>query len=59
MGPRREASEAPRGRDVAGSKGVSELEEKAQEEQQELMRDLIGTVHHFFGGFSPSIRQRY
>jgi hypothetical protein len=59
MGPGREASQAPRGRGVAGSKGVSELEEKAQEEQQELMRALIGTVHHFFGGFSPSICQRY
>jgi hypothetical protein len=59
MGPRREASEAPRGRGVAGSKGVSDFEEKAQEEQQELMRALIGTIHHFFGGFSPSIRQRY
>ena len=59
MGPRREASQTPRGRGVAGSKGVSDLEEKAQEEQQELMRALIGTVHHFFGGFSPSILPRY
>jgi hypothetical protein len=53
MGPRREAPQAPRGRGVAGSKGVSDLGEKAQEEQHELMRALIGTIHHFFGGFSP------
>lgn len=41
----KEASEAPGG-------GISELEEKAQQEQRDLMRALIGTLHHFFGGFS-------
>ena len=51
MGPGRKASEVPC-RGGSGSKGVSDLEEKAQQEQQELMGALIGTVHHFFGGFS-------
>ena len=45
MGPGREASEAPGG-------AISDLEEKAQQEQRELMRVLIGTLHRFFGGFS-------
>jgi hypothetical protein len=45
MGLGREASEAPGG-------GISDLEEKAQQEQRELMRALIGTLQHFFGGFS-------
>lgn len=40
-----EASEAPGG-------GISDLEEKAQQEQRDLMRALIGTLQHFFGGFS-------
>src|SRR3989339_1751541 len=53
MGARRKASQAPRGRGVPGTEGVSDLEEKAQEEQQELIRALIGTLHHFFGGFPP------
>jgi len=59
MGPRRETSEAPRGRGVASSKGVSDLEEKAQEEQEDLIRALVSTVHHFFGGFSPSVCPRH
>jgi hypothetical protein len=45
MGRGREASEAPGG-------AMSDLEEKAQQEQRELMRALIGTLQHFFGGFS-------
>jgi hypothetical protein len=45
MGPGREASETPGG-------GISDLEEKAQQEQRDLMRALIGTLQHFFGGFS-------
>ena len=53
MGPERQASEVPCGGGVSGSKGISDLEEKAQQEQQELMRALIGTLQHFFGGFSP------
>jgi len=56
MGSRREASEAPYSRGLSSPEGVSDLEEKAQEEQQELMRALIGTLHHFFGGFPPSVR---
>jgi hypothetical protein len=24
-----------------------------------LIRALTGTLHHFFGGFSPSVRQRH
>ena len=59
MGPRREASQAPRGRGVSGPEGISDLEEKAKKEQQELIRALIGTLHHFFGGFSPSVRPRH
>jgi len=59
MGPRREASQAPRDRGIPGSEGVFDLEEKAQEEQQGLIRALTGTLHHFFGGFSPSIRPRH
>ena len=59
MGPGREASQAPRGRGVPGSEGVSDLEEKEQEEQESLIRALTGTLHHFFGGFSPSIHQPY
>jgi len=45
MGLVSEASEAPGG-------GISDLEEKAQQEQRDLMRALIGTLQHFFGGFS-------
>jgi len=59
MGPRREASQAPRGRGVPGSEGVFDQQEKEQEEQQGLIRALTGTLHHFFGGFSPSVRQRH
>ena len=59
MGPRREASQAPRGRGVPGSEGVFDQQEKEQEEQQGLIRALTGTLHHFFGGFSPSIGPGY
>lgn len=53
MGPERKTSEVPSGKGASNSKGISDLEEKAQQEQHELMRALIGTLHHFFGGFSP------
>lgn len=53
MGPEREASEVSCEKGVSGSKGISDLEEKAQREQQELIHALIGTLHHFFGGLSP------
>ena len=56
MGPRREASQAPRGRSVPGSEGVFNQQEK---EQQGLIHALTGTLHHFFGGFSPSVRPRH
>ena len=59
MGPRRKASEAPRGRGVPGSERVFDQQEKEQEEQQGLIRALTGTLHHFFGGFSPSVRQHH
>ena len=59
MGPRREASQAPSGRGVPGAEGVLDLEEKTQEEQEGLIRALTGTLHHFFGGFSPSFRLRH
>lgn len=57
MGARMEASQAPRCRGVPGSEGVFDQQEKEQEEQQELISALTGTLHHFFGGFSPSICQ--
>jgi hypothetical protein len=53
MGPGRKASEAPRGRGVPGSERVLDSEEK---EQEGLIRAMTSTVHHFFGGFFPSIR---
>ena len=56
MGTGRKAPEASRGRGVPGSEGVFDLEEKEQEEQESLIRALTGTLHHFFGGFSPSLR---
>ena len=59
MGPRREASQAPRGRGLPGSEGVFDEQEKEQGEQKGLIRALTGTLHHFFGGFSPSVRQRH
>jgi hypothetical protein len=59
MGPRRKASQAPRGRGVPSSEGVFNQQEKEQEEQQGLIRALTGTLHHFFGGFFPSVRQRH
>ena len=52
MGPGRKTSEVPGGKGVSDSKGISDLEEKAQQEQHELMHALMGTLHHFFGGFS-------
>ena len=59
MGSRREASQAPRGRGIPGSEGVFDQQEKEQEEQKGLIRALTDTLHHFFGGFSPSVRQRH
>jgi len=56
MGPRREAPQTPRGRGVPSSERVFDQQEKEQEEQKGLIRALTGTLHHFFGGFSPSIR---
>ena len=59
MGPGRKAPEASGGRGVPGSEGVFDLEEKEQEEQESLIHALTGTLHHFFGGFPPSIRPGY
>jgi len=59
MGQRREASQASRGRGIPGSERVFDQQEKEQEEQKGLIRALTGTLHHFFGGFSPSVRQRH
>ena len=59
MGPRREASQTPCSRGVPGPEEVFNQQEKEQEEQKGLIRALTGTLHHFFGGFSPSIRQRH
>jgi len=52
MAPGRKASETPCRKKVSDSKGIPDLEEQAQQEQHELMRALIGTVHRFWGGFS-------
>ena len=59
MGTGRKAPEASRGRVVPGSEGVFDLKEKEQKEQESLICALTGTLHHFFGGFSPSIRQHF
>ncbi len=59
MGTGRKTSQAPRGRGVPGSEGVFDQQEKEQEEQQGLIRALTGTLHHFFGGFFPSVRPRH
>ena len=59
MGSRRKASQAPHGRGIPGSERVFDQQEKEQEEQQGLIRALTGTLHHFFGGFSPSVRQHH
>ena len=59
MGTGRKAPEASGGRGVPGSEGVFDQQEKEQEEQKGLIRALTGTLHHFFGGFSPSVRQRH
>jgi hypothetical protein len=56
MGPRRKASQTPCGRGVPSAERVFDQQEKEQEEQKGLIRGLTGTLHHFFGGFSPSIR---
>jgi hypothetical protein len=53
MGPRRQAFEAPCSRGVSDSERVLDSEEK---EQEGLISALTKTVHHFFGGFFPSIR---
>jgi hypothetical protein len=52
MGPERKTSKVPCGKGVSNAKGLCDLEEQAQQEQHELMHALIGTLHHFFGGFS-------
>ena len=52
MGPERKTSGVPCGKGVSDAKRICDLEEKAQQEQHELMRALIGTLHHFWGGFS-------
>jgi hypothetical protein len=48
MGTGRKASEPSCGRGVPGSEGVFDQQEKEQEEQQDLIRALTGTLHHFF-----------
>ena len=57
MGRRGQAAEASDYRGVSSSEGVLDQQEKEPEAQGRLMQALIGTVHHFFGGFSPSFRQ--
>ena len=59
MGRGRKTSEGPCGGVVSGSKGISDLEEKAKQEQHELMGALIGTLHHFGGWFFPPICPRH
>ncbi len=43
MGPRREASQAADGRGIPGPEGVFDFDEKAQEEQEELICALMAT----------------
>jgi hypothetical protein len=59
MGTGRKAPQASRSRGVPGSERGFDLEEKEQEEQKSLIRALTATLHHFFGGFSPSLHQRH
>jgi len=59
MGTGRKASQASGGRSIPGPAGVFNQQEKEPEEQQGLIRALTGTLHHFFGGFSPSIGPGY
>lgn len=59
MGTRRKTSQTTGGRGVTSAEGVSDLEEKEQKEQQKLINTLIGTIHHYFGGFSPSVWLHY
>jgi len=48
MGRRRQASKASHCRDVQGSKGVLDRQEK---EHEEVVQSLLCTAQHFFGGF--------
>ena len=48
MGRRRKASKASHCRDVQGSKGVLDRQEK---EHEEVVQSLLCTAQHFFGGF--------
>jgi len=59
MGSRREASQTPCGRGIPGPERVFDQQEKEQEDQKGLIRALTGTLHHFFGGFSPSVCPRH
>jgi hypothetical protein len=52
MGPRRKNPKASHCRDEQGSERVLDKQEK---EHKNLIQSLIYTLHHFFGGFSPSI----
>jgi len=56
MGTGRKTSQTSYRRSVPGSEGVFDQQEKGPQEHQALIRALMGTVHHFFGGFSPSFR---
>jgi len=59
MGTGRKTSQVSGGRSIPGPAGVFDQQEKEPEEQQGLIRALTGTLHHFFGGFSPSLGPGY
>lgn len=52
MGGRRKDSKGPHRRDVQGSEGILDKQEKEHEEQRKIVQSLICTTQHFFGGFS-------
>ena len=44
-------------RTLPDSERVFSQQEEEQQEQHRLIRALTGTIHHFFGGFPPSVCQ--
>jgi hypothetical protein len=55
MGRRRKAPEKPYGRNVAGTEGIADQQEKNQVEQKGIIEAAVSTIRHFFGAFSPSV----
>jgi hypothetical protein len=55
MGRGRKAPEKPYRRNVAGTEGVADQQEKNQVEQKGIIEAAVSTIRHFFGAFSPSV----